>query len=153
MSEVKSLCYKCKKEYNVNNRTFSYSKNEKKKLYLWFQSAFICNNCYTLIALCCSKSSLIDRCTVVRNYSKETKDIRDSMSIVRKLGVGRGDLKTGLELFLNQTMEQMFISPIVTLIYEYVSKKKIHLDLLSEYYKSNGWYCHRCGKTHNLHDD
>jgi hypothetical protein len=147
------ICHKCKKEYNLLSRKFSYSKNAKKQIYLCFQPALICNNCYTLIAVCCNKYSLTDRCTVVRNYSEETKDIRDTMTIVRKLGVGRGGLKIGLGLFTKQVMEQVFIPPIARLIYEYISEKKIHLDLLSEYYKSNCWYCHGCGRTHTLHDN
>jgi hypothetical protein len=103
---------------------------------------------------CCNQYNVIYRFSIVRDYSAETNDIRDTMKIIRKLGVGKGGLKPGVILFTNQLLEQLleplFIPPIVMSIYEYINEKEIHLDLLSEYYKSNKWYCNRCGKTHEL---
>jgi hypothetical protein len=148
------LCHKCKKEYScLDSRNFSYTKIIKKYRYVEDPPVSICNNCYILIATCCDKFSLTDRCTIVRNYSEETKDIRDDIKIVQKLGVGRGGLKIGLKLFTKQVMTHLFIPNVAMLIYKYIDKKKMHLDLLSDYYKSNRWYCNHCGRKHTLYDD
>jgi hypothetical protein len=148
------LCHKCNKIYAGSDcRKFRYTVDCR---YEYCKKAFICKGCYALVALCCKRLSLIDRCTIVRNYSDETRDIRDTMTVIRKLGVGCGGLKPGLSLFTKQILVNMFILPIATIIYEYMGEKEIqeiHLDLLSEYYQANQWYCNRCGNSYTLFED
>jgi hypothetical protein len=151
-AKLHEICHKCKKIYIINKcRSFIYSKRDNQFAKYKGYDALICNNCYTLIAICCNKTSLTDRCTIVRNYSTETNDIRDTMKIIRKLGVGKGGLKPGFSLFINKILNKLFIPPVVSSIYEYLNEKEIHIDILTEYYKSNIWYCNRCGDKHKLH--